>query len=85
MKEKLVGKITHYFTNLGVAVIEITGGGLKVGDKIHIKGTTTDFEQAIDSMQMEHENVDKAKKGQAVGLKVEHQVREGDEIYQVSE
>lgn len=84
-EEKLVGKITHYFTNIGVGVIEITEGELKVGDKIHIKGATSDFEQAVDSMQIEHENVETANKGDAVGLKVDQQVREGDEVFKVSE
>lgn len=83
MEEKLIGQITHYFTNIGVAVVEISNGELSVGDKIHIKGATSDFEQTIDSMQVEHENVEKAKKGDAVGLKVEQQVREGDEVYKV--
>jgi len=82
-EEKLIGKITHYFTNIGVAVVEISTGTLKVGDKIHIKGSTSDFEQTIDSMQVEHENVEKAKKGEAIGLKVEQQAREGDEVYKV--
>ena len=85
MEEKLIGKITHYFTNIGVGVIEVTKGQLKVGDKIHIKGATTDFEQTIDSIQIEHEDVEKAKKGEAAGLKVEQQVREGDEVYIATE
>jgi len=84
-EEKLIGKITHYFTNIGVGVIEVTEGELKVGDKIHIKGATSDFEQTVDSMQIEHENVEVAKKGDAIGLKVEQQVREGDEIYKAAE
>jgi len=83
MEEKLIGKITHYFTNIGVAVVEITDGELSVGDKIHVKGANSDFEQAIDSIQVEHENVKKAKKGEAVGLKIEQQVREGDEVFKV--
>jgi len=62
MEEKLIGRITHYFTNIGVAVVELTDGKLSVGDKIHIKGATSDFEQMIDSMQIEHESVEKAKK-----------------------
>ncbi len=82
MEEKPIGKITHYFTNIGVAVIELSGE-LKAGDKIHIKGATSDFEQEVDSMQIEHDDVDKAKKGQAIGLKVDQQVREGDEVYRV--
>ncbi len=83
MEEKLIGKITHYFTNIGVAVLEITDGKLSIGDKIHIKGTLSDFEQEIDSMQVEHENVENAKKGDAIGLKVEQQVKEGDDVYKV--
>ncbi|OPL12004.1 MAG: hypothetical protein AVO34_01965 [Firmicutes bacterium ML8_F2] len=84
-EEKLVGKITHYFTNIGVGVIEITDNELKVGDKIHVKGATSDFEQAVDSMQIEHENVEVANKGDAVGLKVEQQVREGDEVFKTAD
>ena len=85
MEEKLVGKVTHYFTNIGVAVVEITEGDLKVGDRIHIKGATSDFEQTVDSMQIEHENVEKAKKGQAIGLKVDQQAREGDQVFKIVE
>lgn len=85
MKEKLVGKITHYFTNIGVAVVEIANGVLKKGDKIRIKGNSVDFEQTVESMQVEHESVDKAKKGESVGLKVDEFVREGDEVYKVEE
>lgn len=84
-EEKLIGKITHYFTNIGVGVIELTEGNLKVGDKIHVKGSTSDFEQTAGSMQVEHESVESAKKGQAVGLKVDQQVREGDEVYLAAE
>jgi putative protease len=85
MEEKLVGRVTHYFTNIGVAVVEITEGELKVGNKIHIKGATSDFEQTVESMQIEHENVEKAKKGQAIGLKVDQQAREGDQVYKIVE
>lgn len=82
-KEKLVGQVTHYFTNIGVAVIEVVNGMLKIGDKIRIKGATSDFEQSIDSMQIEHEKVEKVKKGQIFGLKVNQHPREGDEVYKV--
>jgi putative protease len=85
MEEKLVGRVTHYFTNIGLAVVEITEGELKAGDKIHIKGATSDFEQTVESMQIEHENVEKAKKGQAIGLKVDQQAREGDQVYKIVE
>jgi putative protease len=84
-KEELVGKITHYFGKIEVGIVEITKGGLAVGDKIHLKGATTDFEQGIKSMQIEHEQVDKAKKGDVIGLKVKDKVREGDEVYKVVE
>ncbi len=77
---KEVGKITHYFGHIGVAVVELTGP-LKIGDKIRVKGATTDFEQKVDSMQIEHEKVDKAGKGDAVGLKVKGKVRDNDKVY----
>lgn len=85
MAEKETGKVTHYFTKIGVGVIKIEKGALNVGDKIHIKGATTDFEQNISSMQIEHEQVEKAKKGQSIGLKVEQPVRENDKVYKVTE
>ncbi len=84
LKEELVGKITHYFGKIGVGIIEVSKG-IKVGDTIHVKGSTSDFEQPVDSMQVEHENVDKAKKGDVIGLKVKDKVREGDEVYKVLE
>ena len=79
-KEKEIGKITHFFDKIGVAVIELTGN-LKVGDKIKIKGNTTEFEQNVGSMQIEHENVDKAGKGDAIGMKVDNKVRPGDKVF----
>ena len=81
-KEKKLGKVTHYFTNIGVAVVKLSGI-LKVGDKIHIKGATSDFEQKVDSMQIEHEKLEEAKKGQAIGLKVKDHAREHDVVYKV--
>jgi putative protease len=79
---KKVGKVTHYYTNIGVAVIELTGT-LKVGDKIRIKGATSDFEQTIDSMQIEHDKIEEAKKGQSIGLKVKEHVRQHDVVYKI--
>jgi len=84
-KEELIGKITHYFGKIEVGIVEITKGSLSVGDTIHIKGSTTDFEQSVDSMQVEHEQVDKAKKGDVIGLKVKDKVKEEDEVYKVTE
>ncbi|MFH1849456.1 MAG: EF-Tu/IF-2/RF-3 family GTPase [archaeon] len=76
-----IGKITHFFSKISVAVLEITKGSLKVGDTIHIRGRATDFEQPINSMQIEHESVEEAKKGQSIGLKVAEPVHEGDRVY----
>jgi putative protease len=75
--EKEIGKISHFFPKINVAVIELSDE-LSVGDKIIIKGSTTNFEQIIDSMQIEHENVNRANAGQSVGLKVKDRVREND-------
>jgi putative protease len=79
---KPIGKISHFFDNIGVAVIELSGK-LKVGDKIKIVGGTTDFKQPVKSMQIEHDKVASAKKGDAVGLKVKEKVRENDKVFLV--
>jgi len=78
-----VGIVTHYFTNIGVAIIKLTDGNLAVGDTILVKGATSNFKQKIESMQMEHKNVNEAKKGQSIGLKVEEHAREQDVVYKV--
>jgi len=83
MAEKLIGKISHYFGNIGVAVLEVTKGTLSVGDKIKVAGGENEFEQVVDSMQVDKEPVEKVKKGQSVGLKVDEKVREGYEVYKV--
>jgi putative protease len=75
-----IGCITHFFTKISVAVIELTEP-LAVGDTIVLKGPTTDFEQVVESMQIEHQNVQNAKAGQSIGLKVAQRVRENDMVY----
>ncbi|MEM2922564.1 MAG: translation elongation factor-like protein [Candidatus Bathyarchaeia archaeon] len=80
MKE--VGRVTHYFTRINVAVVELSDK-LSVGDKILIQGSTTNIEQTVDSMQIEHVNVASAQGGQSIGLKVKGRVREGDKVYKV--
>jgi putative protease len=80
--EVLAGKVTHYYKSIGVAAVEVSDS-LKVGDLIHIKGRTTDFEQKVESMQIEHNNVTEAKKGEVIGLKVKDYVREHDLVYRV--
>lgn len=75
-----IGKITHFFSKISVAVIELKAS-LKVGDTIVIKGPTTDFQQVVDSMQIEHENVQTALAGQSIGLRVVQRVRETDAVF----
>ena len=77
-----VGKVTHYYTKLGVGVVRLTSA-LKVGDKIRIKGATTDFEQIVESMQIEKDRIKEGKAGQSIGLKVKEHVRAGDVVYRI--
>jgi len=81
---KQIGEITHYFSHLGVGIFKFKRA-VKVGEKIHIKGATTDFVQTISSMQYNHKEIKTAKKGQEVGIKVDEKVREGDKVYEVIE
>lgn len=83
--EKEIGKITHYFSKINVGILELSKGTLQVGDTIHIKGHTSDFYQKIESMQLEHDPVDKVKLGEPVGIKVENSVRENDVVFKVTE
>ncbi len=80
-KEK-IGEVTHYFTDISVGVIELSGE-MEIGDRISIEGATTDVQQDVESMQIEHDNVEKAGPGDAVGIKVQDRVREGDAVYKI--
>jgi putative protease len=84
MPEVEVGQISDFFARPVVAGIELTQT-LKVGDKIHIKGHTTDMELVVDSMQINNVDVEEAKPGDAVGIKVPERVRRGDRVYKVTE
>ena len=75
-----IGHITHFFPKISVAIVELTAA-LAVGDQILVKGPTTDFEQAVDSIQIEHQNVPRAESGQSVGLKTAQHVKEKDVVY----
>ncbi len=75
-----VGKVSHFFNKISVAVIELKDT-ISVGDQIFIKGPTTDIEQTVDSMEIEHEKVKQATAGQSVGMKVKGRVRESDIVY----
>jgi translation elongation factor EF-1alpha len=82
MAENEVGVVSDFFSHVVVAGINMTGK-LKVGDKIHIKGHTTDLEMNIASMQINNQNVTEAKAGDSVGIKVPDRVRPGDKVYKV--
>ena len=84
MEEKLVGEITHYFNKIGVAIVELTDT-IKVGDKIKIQYGETELYQDVTSLQVEHQNVQQANKGEVVGMKVNEKVKEGDKVYLISE
>jgi U32 family peptidase len=82
-KEKPIGEVVHFFSNIEVAVIKLASP-LVVGDEIRIVGgEETDFNQKVSSMQIEHEKIEKAKKGSEVGMKVKEKVREGYKVYKV--
>lgn len=82
-EEKIeVGKITHYYPKISVAVVELTSS-LQTGDKILIKGKITNIEQFVESMQIERVNIQKAEAGQSIGLKVNGRVKEGDIVYKI--
>lgn len=74
------GWVTHFFAKISVAIVELSAS-LTVGDAILIKGPLTDFEQDVESMQIEHENVERAEAGQSIGLKVQERVRVKDMVY----
>ena len=84
MEEKPIGKVTHYFDKIQVAAIELSDL-LSIGDKIHVKGSNTDFEQTVDSMQIEHESVKTAEAGKTIGMKVSEPAKENDLVYKVVE
>lgn len=80
--KKLVGKIAHYYDKIGVAVVELTAE-LKAGDTISIEGATTNFQQKVESMQVEHKNLETAKSGDSIGMKVKEKVRDNDQVFKV--
>ncbi len=84
MPEEEIGQVSDFFAHPVVAGIELTGT-LKVGDRIHIKGHTTDLELTVNSMQINNVNVDEAKRGDSVGIKVTERVRRGDHVYKVTD
>jgi len=85
MSEEKVGKIVKFFTKPSVAAIEVTDGILSVGDRVKIKGHTTDFEDTIASMQEDNNPIEKATPGQMIGVQVKERVREHDIVYKITE
>jgi len=80
MTEKEIGTVSGFFSHVGVAAIKLSGK-LKVGEKIHIKGNTTDFEEEVDSIQIDRKDVAEAKKGDHIGIKVSEKVRPNDKVF----
>ncbi len=84
MPEEVVGTVTDFFAHPVVAGIELTAT-LKLGDKIHLKGHTTDMELVVDSMQINNADAKQAKAGDSIGIKVSERVRRGDTVYKVTD
>lgn len=84
MAEEAIGKVSDFFARPVVAGIELTGT-LKIGDRIQIRGHTTDLELTVDSMQINNVNVQEAKAGDSVGVKVPDRVRRGDTVYKITD
>ena len=84
VEKKLIGKIVHFYPKISVAVVDLEDV-VKVGDKISIEKESGSFEQIIDSMQIEHQNINEAGKGQAIGLKVVDKTREGAKVFKIIE
>jgi len=79
---KLIGEVSHYFSKIGVAIIDLSDS-LKIGDTIRVAGGEADFTQAVESMQAEHQNIEEAKAGDSIGIKMSQKVKEGYKIYKV--
>jgi translation elongation factor EF-1alpha len=84
MSEDIIGEVSDFFAHPVVAGIELTAA-LRVGDKIHIKGHTTDLEMTVDSMEINNEQVEEAQPGDSIGVKVSERVRGGDLVYKITE
>lgn len=79
-KSNLIGKVTHWYDKISVAVIKLNKG-LKVGDNITIKHGDTEFSETVSSMQLDHQPVEKGKKGDEVAIKLSKQAKDGSEVY----
>ncbi len=82
MSGKLIGEVTHFYNRIGVAVIDLSSS-VQLGDRVHFLGRSTDFSQQVQSMQIEHESISEAGKGQEIAMKVERRVRSHDKVYKL--
>lgn len=82
MEEKEIGEITHYFGHISVGIIKLSDS-LKIGETVHIKGHASDFNQNIESMQIEHASVTEAKAGESVGIKVAQKIHPKDKVFKI--
>mgnify|MGYP001604332591 CR=1 FL=1 len=80
---KPIGKVVHFYDKLGVSIIDLSSGGLKVGDEVKFKRGDEEFNQKIESLQVDHKNVDSVKKGDSFGVKVDKPTKVGTEVYMV--
>lgn len=80
-QEEAIGIVTHYYSHLGVGVVQVNKGSIRTGNTVHIKGNTTDVTQKVESMEYEHQHTDQAGAGQSIGLKVDDHVRQHDIVY----
>ena len=85
MSEKEIGVVTHYFGKIDVGAVKITDDRISVGDTVHVKGHTADFTMTVDSIQVEHEQVQTAKANDVVGIRVPEKVHEHDKVFKVEE
>ncbi|HUV76998.1 MAG TPA: hypothetical protein VMW06_02960 [Desulfobacterales bacterium] len=85
MAEDQIGVVVNYYAKLGVAAVKVTSGTVKTGDLLKYKGYTTDFTEAVITMEIENQSVEQAQAGDLVGVKVKQRVREKDKVYKVIE
>lgn len=85
MPDQKIGKVTHYFDKIGVAVIKVDKGEVKVGEMLHFSHGNRDFYQNVSSLQVEHQPVEKIKTGEEAGMKVDSEVKPGDDVFKVIE
>ena len=82
IEKKLVGKVVNYFSKISVAIIELSDS-LVLGDRISVEGATTNLQQTVESMQIQHQAMEKASKGDSIGLKTVDLCRKGDSVYKI--